>query len=395
MPNHGSVSVSQLPDRFLARGRGPISKDGTVEPGIAPAGEHAAIAPAGAANCPSDTLWAPPSLSAQSLLSALTRPDPVLIKTEPGKEWDGMDELVLVKDIEGKDDEEFWERLRADAQTDPDISKLFDVYNLWGSPAELFEQFYNLGVAQSIAELMRRFGITEQCCIADVGCGWGWLPFSLDRLGYKDLVAMEPSNAVRHLKEATEERIEIVTDLDCWRSIRHRFDALVSVATIHHWDHIPWIALEARRTMKSGAFWFVVMEWFADTPAEFIQAMETHPTRVRYHQYEWAYPVTAYVDLIQSVGFSLSAVIPFYYRNNSLLTVGSQAPTPDTIDQEQLNDLVDQHLTGENGTVEMFWAEVDANRRRPNSYKLFTRPQVLVFRRVEVSPVEDGQPNCT
>ena len=175
-----------------------------------------------------------------------------------------------------------------------------------------------------------------------------------------------------------------MTDLDRWRNIRHRFDAIVSVATIHHWDLIPWIALEARRTMKPGAYWFVVMEWFADTPAEFVQAMETHPTRLRYHQYEWAYPASAYVDLIQTVGFSLTAVVPFYYRNNSLLTVASQAPTPQDIDQEQLNRLVDEHLTGANGTVEMFWAEVDANRRGQSGYKLFTRPQVLVFQRIAV-----------
>jgi len=333
---------------------------------------------------PPPDLWAPPSLSASSLWAALTRPDPVLIETRPGEATDQMDEVVLVKDIEGNDGDELWARMKADAKILPDIAKMFDVYNLWGTPGELFENFYNLGVAQAIAELMGRFGIGPTDCIADVGCGWGWLPFSLDRLGFQDLVAMEPSQVVRNLQEFTENRIEIVTDLELWRSIRHRFDAIVSVATIHHWDHIPWIALEARRTMKPGAYWFVVMEWFADTPAEFIQVMESHPTRVRYQQYEWAYPASAYVDLIQSVGFSLAAVLPFYYRNNSLLTVASQAPTPEGIDQEQLDRLVDEHLTGPNGTVEMFWAELDSNRRRPPGYKLFTRPQVLVFQRVAV-----------
>lgn len=333
---------------------------------------------------PPTNLWAPPSLSANSLWAALTRPDPVVIETRPGEAADEIDQMILVKDIEGNDGEELWARMRADAKTVPEIAKMFEIYNIGGSPSELFERFYNLGAAQSIASLMSRFEIDTDHCIADVGCGWGWLPFSLDRLGYKDLVAMEPSQAVMHLEEATNGRVEVITDLDLWREIRHRFDALVSVATIHHWDHIPWIALEARRTMKPGAYWFVVMEWFADTPAEFVQAMETHPTRVRYHQYEWAYPASAYVDLIQSVGFSLTAVIPFYYRNNSLLTISSQVPTPKEIDQEQLNRLVDAHLTGVNGTVEMFWAELDANRRGATGYKLFTRPQVLIFQRVSV-----------
>lgn len=362
--------MSPFLDHFLARLRAPINKE-----------------PASDVDVPSPVLWAPPSLSPHSLLKALTRPDPVLIETRPGEESDKMDELVLVRDIEGNDPygDELWSRMEADTESVPEIAEMFNTYNLRDTPAERYERFSRLGVVQAIAELMDRFGIAKDHCIADVGCGWGSLLFSLDRLGYKDLVAMELSvDAVRYLQDATQERIEIVTDLVHWKSIRHRFDALVSVATIHHWDHIPWIALEARRTMKPGAYWFVVMEWFADTPAEFIQAMESHPTRVRYHQYEWAYPASTYVDLIQSVGFSLAAVVPFYYRNNSLLTVASQAPTPEEIDQEQLDMLVDEHLTGPNGTVEMFWAELDANRRRPAGYKLFTRPQVLIFQRVAV-----------
>ena len=309
------------------------------------------------------------------------------IEKRPGEATDKMDQLILVKDLDGSDaySEETLSRMLEDSKTIPEIANMFKAYNLWESLPEQFERFYKSGVVQAIAELMGRFGIEKSHCIADVGCGWGWLPFSLDRLGYKDLVAMEPSaNAVKYLRAASEERIDIITDLDRWRSICHKFDALVSVATIHHWDHIPWIALEARRTMKPGAYWFAVMEWFADSPSEFVQAMESHPTRLRYHQYEWAYPASAYVDLIQSVGFSLNAVVPFYYSNNAFLTVAAQAPTPEAIDQEKLNRLVDEHLADENGTVEMFWAELDAIRRGYSGYKLFTRPQVMVFKRVAV-----------
>ncbi len=336
---------------------------------------------------PPPSLWVPPSLSAPSLWAALSRPDPVQIETRPGEASDKMDQIVLVKDLENSDrfGEETWLRMLEDSRTVPEIASMFEAYGLWETLPVQFERFFGLGVVQALAELMGRFGITHSHSIADVGCGLGWLPFSLDRLGYKNLAAMEPTrHAVDYLKQATEDRIEIITDLDIWRGIRHQFDALISVATIHHWDHIPWIALEARRTMKPGAYWFVVMEWFADTPAEFIQAMETHPTRVRYHQYEWAYPASAYVDLIQSVGFSMNAVIPCYYRNNQFLTVASQAPTPSEVDQRKLDELVDNHLTGPNGTVEMFWAELDANRRGYSGYKLFTRPQVMVFKRVAV-----------
>jgi hypothetical protein len=187
----------------------------------------------------------------------------------------------------------------------------------------------------------------------------------------------EPATA--HLRSVAGERIEVINDLAVWHAIRNRFDAIVSVATVHHWQHIPWVALEARRTMRPGAHWFASMEWFADTPSEFLEAMTTHPTRTRYRHYEWAYPVSAYVDLIKSVGFTLVAVVPLYYHGNALMTV--KPPTPPQIDQDALDRLVDERLLGPNGTVEFFWAEVDARRRDPHGPRLFSRPQVLVFQR--------------
>jgi len=195
---------------------------------------------------------------------------------------------------------------------------------------------------------------------------------------------MDPSDqSTAYLASVAGKRIEIINDLERWRSIRGRYDALVSMATIHHWQHIPWIALEARRTMKSGAYWFAVMEWFANTPKEFLMAMTHHPTRERYKCYEWAYPASAYVDLIQSVGFNLAAAVPLHYRRNVFRYPPDAVQIPDTIDQDALNDIVDRHLMGPNGTAEMFWAEVDARRRKPG-LRLLTRPQVLVFQREDV-----------
>jgi SAM-dependent methyltransferase len=319
--------------------------------------------------------------------SIAERTDGIPTTAPPGVQPDALDALELFDDPLSGLDLLPLERVLADAETDPTIAGLVETFHVHESVEEQFEAHFESGTAQAVSDLMGRFGVGLDSTICDLGCGIGWLAYSLDRLGYSQLAAMDTNpRALEHLRPLAGDRIEIIGDLDEWRRIRGRFDALVSVATIHHWDHIPRVALEARRTMKPGAHWFAVMEWFADTGSEFLEAMTSHPTRARYERYEWAYPPSAYVDLVQSVGFTLAAVVPLFYRGNALMTV--KPPTPEGIDQAALDALVDERLTGPNGTVEYFWAEVDSRRRDPHGGRLFTRPQVLVFQRtaVEVPP---------
>jgi SAM-dependent methyltransferase len=313
--------------------------------------------------------------------SLLDRKDPIPTRNDPGVAPDGLDELPLFTDRDIPfEDALTLERVLEDANTHPGVAEMVDVFHLRKTDEERFEAFFEAGAAQALVELCRRYGIGTSSPVCDLGCGAGWLAHALTRLGFGDVTAMDTSpEATAYLRSIAGDRIDVIFDLDVWRGIRSRFDALLSFATVHHWEHIPWIALEARRTMKPGAFWFAVMEWFADTPAEFLEAMSTHPARTRYRYYEWAYPVAAYVDLIQSVGFTLVSVVPLWYRKNVFMTV--RPPVPTDIDEELLEALVDERLTGPNGTVELFWAEVDARRRKPVGGRLFTRPQVLVFQR--------------
>ena len=300
---------------------------------------------------------------------------------------DGLDELEIFDDPPVEHDPLLLERVLRDAEDDPEVAFIVDTFKLRGTPEERFGAYFDTGTAQALSELMARFGIGCESSICDLGCGTGWLASALDRLGYGQLWAMDTNVGVtEYLRTVAGDRIEVVTDLDVWRGIRGIFDAVLSVATVHHWENIPRVALDTRRTMKPGVHWFAVMEWFADTPAEFLAAMTTHPTRTRYRRYEWAYPVSAYVDLVQSVGFTLVAVLPLYYRSNALMTV--KPPTPPQIDQAALDALVDERMVGPNGTVEFFWSEVDARRRDPAGSRLFTRPQVMVFQRTAVSREE-------
>jgi len=292
---------------------------------------------------------------------------------------DALDRLPLIDDTNSLYD--YWPRqVVADASSDPELAKIADIYHLRGTDQERLDAFYNSSFPRAMTDLMSRFGIGTDAAIADVGCGTGWLAYALDKSGYTNLTAMEPDPEPTGPLQRIAPQIKVVNDLGAWRQLRDHFDALVSVGTVHHWHHIPWVALEARRTMKPGAYWFAVNEFFANTPKDFVSNMRTHPTRERYQLYEWAYPASAYVDLIQSVGLRLVAVVPFYYRRNAFLP-GMDFPTPDGIDQASFDACIDERLLGPNGTVELFWAEVDARRRR-KGYQLFTIPQVLVFRRV-------------
>lgn len=322
-----------------------------------------------------------PSLDTGSLEIALSRKDPITVEEQAGEADDALDRLPLIDDTNSLYD--YWPRqVVADSSSNPDLTKIVDLYHLRGTDRERLDAFHNSGSSQALAELMSRFGIETGAAIADVGCGTGWLAYSLHKIGYSNLIAMEPdSKPTDPLKEIAPE-IRIINDLGEWRELRDHFDALVSVGTVHHWHHIPWVALEARRTMKPGAYWFAMNEFIANTPEDFVSAMRAHPTRERYQLYEWAYPASAYVDLIQSVGLKLVAAVPFYYRRNAFIP-GLDLPTPEAIDQTSFDACIDERLMGPNGTVELFWAEVDARRRR-KGYRLFTIPQVLVFQRVSV-----------
>src|SRR5262249_54852538 len=145
------------------------------------------------------------------------------------------------------------EMSRQVAATDERLAFVFKHHHMDGSIRDRFDGYFGDGRAQAIAELASRFGIGRESAICDFGCGVGWLAYSLDKLGYRHLAAMDVSrNATQGLASIAGDRIDIINKLDEWRTIRHRFDALISVATIHHWHHIPLLSLEARRTLKPG-----------------------------------------------------------------------------------------------------------------------------------------------
>ena len=207
--------------------------------------------------------------------------------------------------------EEVMQRIYEDARTDADLAKNLRDNFLQQDRPEAFRDFCSSGIPEQCAHMLSLLGISKDAAICDLGCGPGYLAYGLDRLGYKSVVAMDPNEewftGTGYLRSIAP-HIEVINDLEAWRNTFGRFDAMVSRATMHHWQHIPMVSIDARRTLKPGAPWIVLHEALATLPHELAQYMNTHPFTTRYRTYESFYPPSVYVDLLKSVGFNLVAI---------------------------------------------------------------------------------------
>jgi 2-polyprenyl-3-methyl-5-hydroxy-6-metoxy-1,4-benzoquinol methylase len=286
---------------------------------------------------------------------------------------------------DGFEDPEKWERALKqafeDAKTDKEMADVLRYAFLEEDPSASFRHFQELPAAGAISRLLAKLGVDKSGVIADVGCGRGHLAYALHKMGHERLTAMDPNGnyftGTAYLSSLNDHKIEIVNDLDKWRETHGKFDAIVSAGTVHHWQHIPQVVIDCRRTMKPGAYWLMISEFYARTPREFLSLLSNHPTAKKYGSYEWAYPASVYADLIQSVGFKLAGVIPWSYNKNEFL----YTPTP--LDQK-LTRWVNRNLLKPNGTVEAFWNEVDLFRRFRFGPTNYLAPQVMIFQRVGI-----------
>jgi SAM-dependent methyltransferase len=312
---------------------------------------------------------------------------PIMIYKAAGSSNDEIDKLDLTASFENPS---HWEdtisKAIVEAKSDSSLADLLKSIYLQEDREEAFQTFASSKHVQAIVSFVTRFGITPESAICDVGCGPGHLSYALLKSGFKNVSAMDPNGKWRtgtgYLKSIAGGQITIINDLREWRRISGRFDAIISQGTVHHWQQIPLVCIDLRRTMKPGSFWFVFSEYFANSPREFVRAIREHPTASRYGSYEWAYPPSVYVDLIQSVGLNLVAVVPYFYKNNELMP--SMRSPPADLDLDELNMTVDEKLVALGGTVDFFWQEVDRFRRQAHGHRIFTEPQLLVFQRVGV-----------
>lgn len=298
-----------------------------------------------------------------------------------------MDQLDIVDHFEDPDEyERVMKRIYADARSDADLQACLVSAYLDEDRPGAFRRYLASGAPAALSHLLGRLGIDKSKRICDYGCGPGQLGWALRELGHDQVSWMDPNDhyftGTGFLRESIGPQADIVSDPETWAARAHSYDAIVSKGTIHHWDHIPSVSIGLRRALKPGGLWFAVSEFFAHSPAGLVASLRNHPFYHRYKTYEWPYPASAYVDLIESTGFQLHLVIPLYYKENAF--VDFNRPAPESIDVAALEVHVNRSLSGENETVERFWSEVDYFRRSHSGVRIYTHPQVMVFRRIGV-----------
>ena len=268
----------------------------------------------------------------------------------------------------------------ADARADPAFQKDLEDAYLEEDMETSFRRCIASTAPTAVLSLLQRLGVDGNAKIADVGAGRAHFAYAMSRLSALNITVMEPNDnwytGTGYLRSLGDHDIEIVNSVDDWRKITCRFDAIISYANVHHWQHIPKVMIDLRRALKPGRYWLMCSEFFANTPDALLGAMHSHATARRYNCYEWPYPASVYADLAASVGLELAGVIPQHYRGNEFLVHHS----PAKIDHRDLDVFVDMNLLS--GTVDAFWDEVDFFRRARKGKRYYTLPQVMVFRRV-------------
>ena len=202
-----------------------------------------------------------------------SRRPPIVVQHPIGTISDDLDAMDLTEAFE---DPGRWEdtilRAHSEAKNEPDLAALLKLFHLQADRAEAFADFCASGTPEAIARLVARFGITKESPVCDLGCGAGHLAYSPHRQGYQRVSAMDPNSGwhggTGYLRSVVGEDIEIINDLADWRATIGKFDAIISQATVHHWQHIPLVSLDTRRTLKPGGSCFVTSEWFSNSPLD-------------------------------------------------------------------------------------------------------------------------------
>jgi hypothetical protein len=250
-----------------------------------------------------------------------------------------------------------------------------------------FNRFLNSLDFKITLKLMTLFGVRQGNRLCEIGGGPGFFVWALQQSGYSSIELVEPNNRyntgtgyLRTRKDS--DGIVIHSDLSQWHHSTDRIDVVITKNCIHHFKNISQAAAAIRQKMNDNAIWIVIREQYADTPKELYNLFLTHPYCQPFGTYEWAYPPSHYVESIEIAGFRLEAVVPLGYANNCLCSFSESPLGPEA---QRRTGLIDQILTTEPGkTVESFWDEVAQGRRDPTIARRYSRPQMMMFRRIDV-----------
>ena len=238
---------------------------------------------------------------------------------------------------------------------------------------------------KAILNLISIFSIDTAAPLCEIGGGPGFLAWALKQSGFSDVSLLEPSNqwltGTGYLRTRRDSKnIKIVNDLESWYSDQRKYKTIITRNVLHHFRGLTYTIACIQQKIEPSGYWIVVREPTVESASELHDMLAHHPFCQPNGVYEFAYPSSQLVRSFELVGFTLDAVVPREYCNNALRKYIEE---PGNRLNRIFTGVIDSILyLLPNATEKMYRFESLVNSCFPINVKLFTRPQVLIFRKV-------------
>lgn len=283
------------------------------------------------------------------------------------------------------------------AKENAQIQEVLDAIYLDEDRAASFERFCTSGEFKAIREqVLRRTKGNLDAKICEVGAGPGFLAVALAKSGFTNVCLLEPNGewltGTGFIQSIAEQiGVRVWNDLDAWYDSDEMYDFIITKACVHHFSNVSKVAAEISCKLVVGGEWLMLDEFFANTTKDFYSALLNHSHAIKYGQYEWPYAAGMYVDFLQLVGLRLIEAIPNRYGNNYISrNVAGKVRLSSTVTVIS-KILIKFKITAAFFRLERLLGDL---LHVDGRFRLFTRPQLLVFvRQPGVLPVIDQLTN--
>ncbi|MBV9170557.1 MAG: methyltransferase domain-containing protein [Chloroflexi bacterium] len=286
------------------------------------------------------------------------------------------------------EDPDRWEHLIRNeqrlAETDLAARILLESIYCEANRKESFERFRAAAEFRTIRRILRLLNVETESRICEIGAGPGHLTWALAQAGFTRLAVLEPNthyvSGTGYLASRPDaENIRFFSDEQSWYDDSERYENIITHNCIHHFRSIGYVAACVRAKMLPDARWFAFREWYADTAIETRDRLNSHPYALKYGVYEFPYSGPHYVQAIEAAGFTLETILPAGYADNVL---AEYVPEPKLTHTDQLLELCLAYRPAL--LAKFFRLEHIIDTCTPAGIRLFTRPQLMVFRRAEL-----------
>lgn len=302
-----------------------------------------------------------------------------------GDASDGLDLFNLVEDPARWEAAIVAEQERA--RRDPEAARILASIYCEEDRETAFARFRDSFELDVLDGLLRRVGVGPSRSICEIGGGPGWLGWGLRGRGFTSIEMLEPNGhhntGTGYLRTRQDARdITIWNDLGAWYADDRRYDAVITHNCAHHFKNLSHVAACIRKKIAPGGAWLMVRESYADSAAELYYLLRSHPYCQRYKLFEFSMPAAHYIEALEIAGFRLSAVVPAGYAND---TLALYVEGPGGLRNRLATRLIDAALAAAPRTTAMLYrAERLASLLAGPRFRRFTRPQAVLFHRVEV-----------